>query len=632
MPANPDSDTTAPAPKMLLDLPPEVLENVLLQLDASSFSVILMTCKSIRSIVLSSSKLIHSQLLRLPGLRVLPEHRPGEREEMLQRFYERAARHALNGVDVFCDSIVYAPVRKHSTTWSSSYRRLSPYSHSWSSPKLNLLQSTTNGLFSAVAGSDANIHVYKIVEGQVYPKGTLFADLVDMDPGCPSNRGTVRFSIAALAFQKCYCSAAQPPHIVALYRYHITPAPPGENQRFVQDAINAAKKRLKLVVWKICQGDLKVSTIRDVDLGQESIDVDVMSRADQPVCLVTSDYPLRRTQAPPISMIFRCGSGRDPEYHMRTCYYDRDIGVDANALAMPTKPADIYPNADVSQHLNFTKPIYKVRGRGGKELLLYTGDAVPSHRIADCTSNTRGADIVEDIPQTVSGDILNPVVGVYRGIPIATYHQHHFLLQIVFPRTDTKGAYLLKGVETTDPCRHRSIDDDVSPMEHVFVAKLIGLDSPSTSPLKRIVALSKCNRRIAVADWNVVKLYSLEPNAFFDRTSGSLTPGTTSRCIANTYKAFKAEEAADDDEAYTIRTAHGYYHSFLRIQGHQKRLVALEPTHLPSRGVVYELEFQGDSELWAITDIGLVKWYWGEGRTGNRETRVLRPAQDNSEF
>ncbi|TLD37382.1 F-box domain cyclin-like protein [Venturia nashicola] len=622
---------------MLLDLPPEILEHILLRVDASTFSVILMICKTLRSIVLSSSKLIHSQLLRLPGLRVLPKHGPTEREDMLHKFCERAARHASNGVDVFCDSIVYSPCAK-----DSPYRKVSPFSHLWTSPKLNLLQSTSIGLFTAVVDPDANIHIYKIVEGQVHPRGILYSSLVYMDAGCPSNRGTVRFSIAALSFQKCHCSSSQPPHVVVLYRYHITPAPPGQNSRFVQHAVEMAKRRMKLVVWKACQGDLKILTARDVDIGGvESADTNLKptSWADQPVSIVTSGYPSRRTQLPPVSIIFQCGSGREVGYHMRTCYYDREI--DVNPQAGATKPADSLPNADVSQHLTFTKPIYKIRGRGGKELLFYTEDVVPSHRIVDCTSNTRGVDIVETIPQTVSGDIVNPVFGTYRGIPIAVAHHHHCgrmqdgskycinsLLQLVFPQNGTKGAFLLKGVETTDPCRPRNLDND-SPMEHVFVAKFIGLDSPSTSPLKRIVVVSKCKRRIAIADWDIVRLYAIEPDAFLDKKKGSLISGTSSTCVANSYKAFKAEESAPADEAYTSRAAHGYYHSYLRIQGHRKRLVGLDPVQLPSRGVVYTMEFQGDSELWAFTDKGLVKWYWGEGRSANRETRVLGPADLN---
>lgn len=252
---------------------------------------------------------------------------------MLQIFCERAARHAFNGVDVFCDSIVYAPKARNWLNWTSPYRKASPSSHLWTSPKINLLQSTSSGLFTAAVDPDANIHVYKIVEGQVHPRGILFASLVDMDAGCPSNRGNIRFSIAALSFQRCHCSAAQPPHVVVLYRYHITPAPPGQNPRFVQQAVETSKKRMKLVVWKICQGDLKVSTVRDVDLGgvdPANADLKSNSWADQPVSIVTSDYASRRTQSPPISMIFQCGNGRDVGYHMRTCYYDRDIGKPAD--------------------------------------------------------------------------------------------------------------------------------------------------------------------------------------------------------------------------------------------------------------------------------------------------------------
>lgn len=319
---------------MLLDLPPEILEHILLRLDASTFSVILMICKTLRSIVLSSSKLIHSQLLRLPGLRMLPKHGPTEREEMLREFCERSARHAFNGVDIFCDSIVYSPRAKDYWGYrnSPSYN-ISPPSHLWTSPKLNLLQSTSTGLLTAVVDPNANIHIYKIVEGQVHPRGVLFSSLVDSDADCPSNRGTIRFSIAALSFQKCHCSSAQPPHVVVLYRYHITPAPPGQNQGFVQNAVETAKGRMKLVVWKMCQGDLKVSIIRNVDLGRvTSADADLnpSSWADQLVSIVTSDYPSRRTQSPPVSMIFQCGNGRDLGYHMRTCYYDRDIGKAAD--------------------------------------------------------------------------------------------------------------------------------------------------------------------------------------------------------------------------------------------------------------------------------------------------------------
>lgn len=310
------------SPKMLLDLPPEVLEHILLRLDVSTFSVILMTCKSIRANVLSSSRLIHSQLLRLPGLRVLPNHGATEREDMLKLFCARASQHACNAVDVFCDAIVYAPLTTRMMPFRQSY---SQTSHLWTSPRMNLLQSSSRGLFWAAVDSDATIHIYEIYESQVLPRFVLRSDLVDIDYQCPADQDYVQLSVAALSFQKCYCGPNQPPHLIALYRYHIKAPTSGRVSSFVADATEWSKKRLKLVIWKFCQGELKVSTVRDIELGPTSW-------ADQPVHIATSEYPPRRTKSPPVSIVIQCGSGHDLAYHIRTFYYDRENG---EILALP---------------------------------------------------------------------------------------------------------------------------------------------------------------------------------------------------------------------------------------------------------------------------------------------------------
>lgn len=98
--------------------------------------------------------------------------------------------------------------------------------------------------------------------------------------------------------------------------------------------------------------------------------------------------------------------------------------IEVNGQLGSMKPDDSFPNADCFQHLSFSKPIYKVRGRGGKELLFYTEDVIPSHRVADCTSNTRGVEELPQIPSRTSSDILNNIEGLYRGIPIDVYHDH----------------------------------------------------------------------------------------------------------------------------------------------------------------------------------------------------------------
>jgi hypothetical protein len=91
---------------MLLSLPPEILELVLLHLDPGSFSMIIMTCKAIRDNVLASSKLLHEKLLRVPGIRF---DGPKTNLDLLQAFTRRAAYHALNGANELADAIVYHP-------------------------------------------------------------------------------------------------------------------------------------------------------------------------------------------------------------------------------------------------------------------------------------------------------------------------------------------------------------------------------------------------------------------------------------------------------------------------------------------------------------------------------------------
>jgi hypothetical protein len=82
---------------------------------------------------------------------------------------------------------------------------------------------------------------------------------------------------------------------------------------------------------------------------------------------------------------------------------------------------EAFPNTGRSEHLTFPKPIYKVRARAGKELLFYSEDLVPSHRVADCTAEARG---LERLAQVLSGDIMTPVIGVFRGLPIDVCHFH----------------------------------------------------------------------------------------------------------------------------------------------------------------------------------------------------------------
>jgi hypothetical protein len=202
------------------------------------------------------------------------------------------------------------------------------------------------------------------------------------------------------------------------------------------------------------------------------------------------------------------------------------------------------------------------------------------------------------------------------------------MLQLAFQDSYSiaPGVFLMKSVNQEDVCRFWNVSHDTPMADHIAVAKLLGTELPSTSPLGNIVSISRKKNRIAIADWDVVKIWSINPAAFCDKKVGSRTAKGDDRHKSHLkfpFKPLKSEEAeGKDDLAYTTRSGHGYHHSYVRM-GEERRIVALHPVELPPLGVVYTMEFMNEDTLWAWTDRGLVKWYWGIGRNGLREERGL---------
>jgi hypothetical protein len=203
------------------------------------------------------------------------------------------------------------------------------------------------------------------------------------------------------------------------------------------------------------------------------------------------------------------------------------------------------------------------------------------------------------------------------------------MLQLTFqsPYSIAPGVFLMKSVNQEDVCRIWNLSSDTPMADHIAVAKLLGTEFPSTSPLGSIVAISRKKNRIAIADWDVVKIWSINSAAFCDKKVGSrIAEGSDGdkRHLRFPFKPLKSEEAedTDDDLAYTTRCGHGYHHSYVRM-GKERRIVALHPVELPRLGVVYSMEFMNEHSLWAWTDRGLVSWYWGRGRRALREEKDL---------
>jgi hypothetical protein len=52
-------------------------------------------------------------------------------------------------------------------------------------------------------------------------------------------------------------------------------------------------------------------------------------------------------------------------------------------------------------------------------------------------------------------------------------------------------------------------------------------------------------------------------------------------------------------------------------------MVELQPAHLPEVGVVFDLAFREEDELWAWTEKGLVRWRFGVWSNRRRDITIL---------
>lgn len=164
------------------------------------------------------------------------------------------------------------------------------------------------------------------------------------------------------------------------------------------------------------------------------------------------------------------------------------------------------------------------------------------------------------------------------------------------------GAFLLKAIEFPSQCNTFRPDHDYRDLHHIFVAKLSGLpDLHNLSSLGLRLAVSRRSRRIAMASWKTVIIWSLDPAAFLD-------------------PSYDLQMRVLGDYAFFELCGWGFYHCY-KIEGDY---VVLEGIELANPGgVVYHLAFRGENELWGWTEKGLVKWNFGSQACGRRNTSVL---------
>lgn len=163
-------------------------------------------------------------------------------------------------------------------------------------------------------------------------------------------------------------------------------------------------------------------------------------------------------------------------------------------------------------------------------------------------------------------------------------------------------------------------------LEHELVGVLSGIDLDASISHGYVIASN--SRRVAVATWDRIQLYAIEPDAFLTSKTGSLQfneswPKKTVKRKSLHFSNYSCEFGRNGDHTYSTNCGQGFYRRYTRL--YSRRLVSIKPIELPRRGVVHKLHFTDDDTLWAWTDGGLVKWYWGPGRKQKRQDAELFP-------
>jgi hypothetical protein len=151
-----------------------------------------------------------------------------------------------------------------------------------------------------------------------------------------------------------------------------------------------------------------------------------------------------------------------------------------------------------------------------------------------------------------------------------------------------QGAYIVRTIQWPTHAKNDTLG-------YKFVARLANTPSFENLPTNGLkVAVSPRSRRIALAAWRTLRVYSIEPKVFLlpDRSSYNSNDGN-----AYTY--------CDPKPIAAWRS--GYYNNWT----HEEEQVVLEPLELSSTGVIHVLHWTSEYELWALTDEGVCRWNVG---------------------
>ncbi|KAF2834737.1 hypothetical protein M501DRAFT_989499 [Patellaria atrata CBS 101060] len=601
-----------PPSSRLLNLPPELLLQVLSWLDPPSFSIVLHVCKSIRDHASSSRTLLLHQINKVPGsTKTLNPQESTIR--LLSRFHRRATRHLQHGIEVNTD-LKFWTTQEHTINQRQSTLHLCPClqnDHLW---------------IAEIDQKEPRVRVYSSKSGcapqllKVLSPHTMMSMYTS-----PHEKPEIFFKVLMVAFtpspnpEKC-CDK-----VSVLYSYELQPT---LINCFIEQAIFDAQFRFKLTTY---------------DLGQYPVMPDgpnvysIEGRGRYPTALIT---PNMFTAIITWKDADNSNQISTVEYHLHkrlkadgsklnpmipTTADGIDLACEERIneehvafLAMSEEGEDPpYPFTAVSSMKQFDNSIN----------IYHPKSPVPFWRIPEAVIQYGWR--VESIDHLPSECELRESNGEFTGknvgLPIASHHEHRIFQHEHDPKTFdcmnkmlhlavrvTKRSsctitrpYLVTALEVVEDCSKIYLGWNLDHLEHRIVAELHGMDFDALSTLGIISTVAHSGRRIAMTSWNRVFIWAVNPRAFID---GRKSFGDNHE-ILKTETEYRANQST---------WGHSYYENCL-----EDGVVVLNAVELPSAGVVYSLEFQSDNVLWAWTDRGLVQWKFDRFCSARRQTEVL---------
>ncbi|KAI9700729.1 MAG: hypothetical protein M1836_002098 [Candelina mexicana] len=530
-------------------------------MDPGTFFVSTFVCHAMSEAASSSKRILLHQLATIPGIKLGLEDL--STKELFLCFRTRAARH-LFGVDCLADVTRYCSKDRRMNVSSSIFNAESSHYQ-----------------LAVVGQDDPSIHLYRL-------EGISPTFETSLRPGLwESNSEDCDMEAIKVAFADN--------DITALFRYK--PVPPDYCKRspFVRDAIEKAKRTLKLVTFPRLRMSPEGTSYSSVD--QETRDI--FNEGCEPVGLAVDEEG---------TAAISWQSPRDAEV-TKICLYKRDhqLMEERNYDPFPRKYSFEDPRKDmaVSKAADKSRLIFDMEFarqlhffRPGTPIHMWSADVAKLEELGPIQTNLEYCQVDEVDKHLAVGMPFHGFHETFRGDNDLDYCRTRYLA-IGINVGREQAAYV---VQAEQECLYLNCDHETDlqqgrgSSEWRPLAQL-GRYTQGRSSLGTVMAVSQQGRRIAMADWDRLLVWALEPETFQVGDPYNYQSGN-----------FRRFYGCDEDDA----------------------ILRIEPLQLPTQGVMHRLCFTGEDRLYAIADSGPMRWDLGPSCSNKRSFETLDPPVGDS--